>query len=473
MKLFYTPDHARVGDVIPFFDDGQWKPFYLKNWNPYWGQDKRYGWHMLHTQDHLHFTEEPTGILGGTGSVIKVEGVYHLFYCTFEQNPQRQYVCHATSTDGQTWNTLPEDTFTPDESIYLPTDWRDPHVLWMEEEKCWWMVLCAQHVGPTARRGCVGLCKSTDLRHWQCCEPLYAPNASMSAYECPDLFFWNGWWYLVFSQFTDRFATMYRMSRDPHGPWIRPDVDDFDGRAFYAAKTGTDGKHRLLYGWVPSKTQNHYGFEPNDYPGYDYNTWDWGGSLVVHELEQQQDGTLTVRPLPVLRDALPISNELRWKELNGTWQKSDDALHCAAPFGYAEMLSDNEVPQTCLMAFDFTFAPGTERIGIAAQVDDSFAKGYYFYFEPERQRVQFKGPLRMHEQGGWTFQFDVELERPLALTPGKTHHVELYKDESVYVLYVDHQVALSARGYDLFARKFGLILSQGEATFTNVRLWSC
>ena len=32
MNLFYTPEHARVGDVIPFYENGLFKPFYLKNW---------------------------------------------------------------------------------------------------------------------------------------------------------------------------------------------------------------------------------------------------------------------------------------------------------------------------------------------------------------------------------------------------------------------------------------------------------
>ena len=32
MELFYTPQHARVGDVIPFYEDGMFRLFYLKNW---------------------------------------------------------------------------------------------------------------------------------------------------------------------------------------------------------------------------------------------------------------------------------------------------------------------------------------------------------------------------------------------------------------------------------------------------------
>lgn len=36
MSLYYTPEHAKVGDVIPFFDrrSGRFENFYLKNWNP-------------------------------------------------------------------------------------------------------------------------------------------------------------------------------------------------------------------------------------------------------------------------------------------------------------------------------------------------------------------------------------------------------------------------------------------------------
>ena len=470
MRLFYTPPHARVGDVIPYYEDGVFHPFYLKNWNAYWGEDRQDGWHMLSTRDHLHFTEQATGIRGGTGSVVKHDGMYHLFYCVFQQNPQRQWICHAVSEDLQAWKPLPEETFGPDEAIYLTTDWRDPFVFFHPEEQRWWMLVCAQRQGKTARRGCVGLCTSQDLHHWRCEEPIYAPQASMSAYECPDLFFLNGWWYLIFSQFTDRFATCYRMGRSPRGPWQRPQVDTFDARAFYAAKSGTDGVHRYLYGWNPSKTQDQWRFSPGQYPGNDYNTWDWGGSLIVHELWQRQNGTLGVRPVPALERALTVPSYLRWKPMNGAWQVEEQALSVNAPGLYAAVISENQVPETARLTFDFRFAEGTQRMGLALQVDEDFAQGYYFYFEPKRQRVAFKGPLCMHEQGGWTFPFDVELERPLTLTPGERYHVQLFVDETVMCLYVNNEVALTARGYDLRARRFGLVVDDGSACFSQLSL---
>ena len=55
MAVFYRPKNAFVGDVIPFFDGGLFKPFYLKIWRDYDGPDRTDGWHMLTTADHLLF----------------------------------------------------------------------------------------------------------------------------------------------------------------------------------------------------------------------------------------------------------------------------------------------------------------------------------------------------------------------------------------------------------------------------------
>lgn len=206
MPLFYKPAHARVSDVIPFFDSGQINLFYLKNWNPYFGADRADGWHRLETGDLIHFRETPVGIRGGTGCVLKVDGIYHMFYCKFEHSPQRQYVWHATSLDLENWTELPDEAFGPDERYYLLTDWRDPHVLWNEEEKRWWVILCAQARGTAKRRGCVALCTSDDLSNWVC-----RYHCTRRRKACPDTsaricFGWEigGIWCFLNSQTTFR-----------------------------------------------------------------------------------------------------------------------------------------------------------------------------------------------------------------------------------------------------------------------------
>ncbi|MFQ7748839.1 MAG: hypothetical protein ACLRJV_16915 [Eubacteriales bacterium] len=96
--------------------------------------------------------------------------------------------------------------------------------------------------------------------------------------------------------YCDRFQTMYRMSRSLSGPWIRPEQDTFDSRAYYAAKTGTDGKHRYIYGWNPTKELPKKNFNPANRISQDCCSWDWGGNLVVHRVLQNPDGTLRVVP---------------------------------------------------------------------------------------------------------------------------------------------------------------------------------
>lgn len=465
MQVFYQPDHARVGDVIPYFEKGVFHLFYLKNWNRYLGADRTEGWHRLETEDCVRFDESATGVRGGTGCVICHEGRHHLFYCVFDHAPQRQWVCHAVSDDGmESWQPLGE-RFGADERYYQASDWRDPYVFWNEGEQCWWMLLCALDNGPTKRRGCVGLCTSNDLMTWTAQPPLYAPGASMGAYECPDFFRIGDWYYLVFSQFTDGFRTVYRTSRSPRGPWDIPASEAFDGRAFYAAKTGFDGKERTLFGWSPTRIDNTWHNNPGRYDGYDYNTYDWGGTMVGHRLLQRPDGTLGVAPVPAVDAAFTIPSTLRWEAIGGTYEQEK----LTARQRYGALLSWNQVPDVCRFSFDFRFDAGTERIGVALQVDDELARGYYFYFEPDRQRVQWKSALRMHEQGGWTFPYEVELERPVSLVAGRTHHVTLFVQQSLMVLYID-DVALCARGYDWHDRRFALLVSDGAATFENIRL---
>lgn len=220
MNLFYTPEYAKTGDVIPFYNQKtkRFENYYLKNWNPDAPKDKIvYGWHQIITEDNRIYKETPTNIQGGTGSVIEVDGVYHMFYCTFDQNPPAQWARHATSKDLVHWEDIPEDKFGPDGEIYRMSDWRDPHVFWNEEEKKWWMILAARENAATERNGCVALCVSDDLSHWEYRKPLYASRTNQAANECPDFFKMGDWYYLVFSNYTDGFCTYYRMSRSPKG----------------------------------------------------------------------------------------------------------------------------------------------------------------------------------------------------------------------------------------------------------------
>ena len=93
MSLYFRPEKGVLGDVIPFYDNGVFKPFYLRNYRGNRDANHQDSWVMLSTTDHVHFTEHDTKIVGGTGSVIKVDGIYHMFFCTFQvdRNSRRSF----------------------------------------------------------------------------------------------------------------------------------------------------------------------------------------------------------------------------------------------------------------------------------------------------------------------------------------------------------------------------------------------
>lgn len=460
-EIFYTSPNGAGGDIIPFYDNGEYRLFFLGK-----------GWTCVSTKDHLHFHDEyKTGIYGGTGSVLKVDGVYHMFYCKFTFHPYiRQYVCHATSEDMVNWVEHPAETFQPDDVIYEMSDWRDPHVIWNEEEQCWWMLLAAQAKGKTMRKGCVGLCTSRDLTHWEIQQPLYAPQTNQSASECPDIFRWGDWWYLTYSVYTDRFVTLYRKARSPRGPWITPDVDTFDTRCFYAAKHATDGAEHLMYGWNPTREKNLWDFNPQKYPGQDYNTWDWGGTMIAHKLIQQENGDLSVTVPEAVDAAFTEPVGLKMTPLNGSWQLGADEAEVDSPYGYASLLM-NRVSECCKLEMTVRFDKAPREFGVALQVDQDFAMGYYLNFEPKRNRVQYKTGLRMYEDGGKMFPYEVEQERPIKWVAGRDYKVRIFVQGSILLLYVDDQIALGTRMLDRSGKQFGLFVSDGSASFKQIRLW--
>lgn len=474
MELFYRPGKSVLGDVIPFYDNGQFKPFYLKNTRGQEDPTQENGWHMLTTEDHIHFQEHPTHIQGGTGSVIKVDDLYHLFYCTFKDNPRRQFVRHAVSKDLDTWKKLEDEILPADGKIYDPAEWRDPFVFWNEAAQEWWMILATSVIGKTERRACVGLCASKDLSHWEYRQPFYAPMEAAGACECPDLFKMGDWYYLVFSNYCDRFQTLYRMSKSLNGPWIAPEQDTFDSCAYYAAKTGTDGKDRYIYGWNPTKELAKKTFNPGNRISQDCCSWDWGGNLVVHKVLQNPDGTLRVAPEPHVDAALGQEVPLTVEPVLGEWKNDSKGGVLSAPCGFGGVLLD-QVPRQCKLEATLRFTPDTRRFGIALQVDENYDTGYYLVLEPARNRLEYVSGIRFwgeDGEGGKMFPYAVEMERPLALEPGKDYKVKVFVEDTVLVVYINDDIAMNARMYDYKDRRFGLFAIDGEMEVEDLGLFT-
>ena len=73
-----------------------------------------------------------------------------------------------------------------------------------------------------------------------------------------------------------------------------PKEDTFDGRAFYAAKSVSDGEKRYLFGWNPTKRRFIW-LESTELPRQGLQYLGLGRNLIVHEIVQRPDGTLSVK----------------------------------------------------------------------------------------------------------------------------------------------------------------------------------
>lgn len=477
-NIFYKPKDGWVGDTIPFAYDGKFYIYYLHDERKGNTQDEygyRTSWNLLITEDGVNVKDCKVVLPVGeyddadyacyTGSVIEGnDGNFHMFYTAQNNyNPKYhrdgkplQYVAHAISTDLINWEKLPELTFGADERIYEPFDWRDPFVFYNEEEKCFDMLLAARLRGASEKNGgCVGLCRSYDLLHWEAKEPFYNPESYMT-HECPDLFKLGNKWYLVYSTFSEKFVTHYRMSDKLSGPWTSPIEDTFDGRAFYAAKTAQVGDKRMAFAWVPTKRGES-----------DFGQYEWGGNFIAHEINQTTDNKLTVKPAEGLINM--FNKEFVNEKLNKVEIENYE--------GEKSYVIDG-MKDTCMIEAVIEFSEGVRSFGIGLRQDSALANGYYLRFEPFYNRiVADMWPRRIRGVNQWYVDGDkpfmVELERPFDYKSLKDNkvHIRVVADGSIICLYVNDITALTMRAYNLNRTNWGFFVKDGSIRVSDIHMY--
>jgi beta-fructofuranosidase len=461
--VFFRPSEGWVGDVIPAERDGVFHLWYLHDER----RDPKPGmpWRLVTTDDFVGFTDRGEAMPSGgpeaedfnvyTGSVVEgPDAVWHLF--STAQNPRRlgpdgrplQLVAHATSARPEgPWRKHPEHTFGAPDG-YEPGDWRDPFVF--HDGERWRMLVAARHAdGPDRRRGTVAQLTSDDLFSWTPVAPLWDPHRFI-AHECPDVFRWGEWWYLVYSEFTDSFCTRYRMARSLDGPWIAPEDDVVDTRAFYAAKTvGRDGR-RFFVGWIATREG-----------GTDDGAWQWAGTMSVLEAAQRADGTLAFH-LPaelVASFDAPVTSGL--PEL---------PITLSAPDAYRAIVGEVDVPAEFHLRAEIDVVAGTAAVGLLLRSDVDGGRAGIVRLEPRRDRVVFdRWPRALIGSEQWQISGDVpfEFERPVRLDAGR-HSIDVLTDGELVVVVVDSQVALSTRFYARAGARLGFFASDGEASLASL-----
>ena len=299
LQYFTLQDNQYVADCMPFFHDGVFRLFYLVDQGHHTDLKGLGGhqWAQASSRDLVHWerhdglsiaiTHEREGSIC-TGSVFFHDGTYYAFYAT-RMSDRGEHLSVATSRDGVHFEKTEPNPFASPPAGYHPFHYRDPHVFQDADGLFHLLVTAWIEQSPVpGRGGCLGHLVSKDLAHWEHREPFFAPSLPEPP-ECPEHFFWNGWYYLVFS---NSGQARYRMSRGALGPWTRPKVETLDGPAARVMKTaafpsavnsGPDrgANRRIGVAWLGTRQGNR-----------DDGPFEFGGNALFREIIQYPDGTL-------------------------------------------------------------------------------------------------------------------------------------------------------------------------------------
>ena len=456
--VFFPVSDALVGDTMPFFEDGKMNIFYLADQRD--GKLGYHPWGLLRTENYWSYedagivlpygeTAEDQDIALGTGCVIKDQaGTYHAFFTGHNDFYEpKEAVMHATSDDMLHWTKHPEDTFTAPEA-YSANDFRDPYVFYVEQEQRWWMLVVTR----TPETGVIVKYSSTDLSKWQDEGIFFEDDMGYATnMECPSLLQFGGKWYLAFSdQWPDR-VVHYRVADSVNGPFTKPERDTVDSNGFYAGRLETDGERLYLVGWNGTKIGHD-----------DLNDYDWGGSAVVHQLAQREDGTLVPvaneKVLEGLNHAVPQS-PLRMTETveakDGSYRSAGELFEIIR-FEALERSSRIEADISGFGGdglFGFAFAPDLENVGAMSYV-----------FNPKEGRVEFHNTENLVED-------DPQSWMPFDFSGAEKLHVTIFIGDGVASLYLNDTLALTARMYHSLGTDWELFSANAAVTWENVAVY--
>ncbi len=477
-ETFYKPAVGFVGDPMPFYDPvaGDFKILYLQEFRP--NSATFHPLWALSTKDCANYENLgeliPTGTVAemdgaiGTGSTIynDADKTYYTFYTGHSVNVPLtglgEAVMVATSKDFKTWTKDRSFLISP-EGEYSTADFRDPFVF-KGDDSLFHLIVSTQKDG----KGVLAEYTSPDLHEWDS-KGVFMTMMWDRFYECPDVFKMGDWWYLVYSEkhaavrkvqyFKGRtLDELKACTANDAGLW--PDMREgmLDSRAFYAGKTASNGTDRYIWGWCPTRPGND-NTNVGAYPAEP----DWAGALVAHKLLQNPDGTLAVVPVKAIVDKFSGSSSASKvmerkgdiKEESGNFILGEESHLLFSRLGY-----QNAIRMTVKTSGN------EDRFGLSFVRGSDSKKYYTLMFNPEgpdRRKINFE------EEGEEGKGFIGGADGNLFETPAdNTYNITILSDNSVMTVYVNDQVAFTARIYGIQKNCWSINSYNGTINVSNL-----
>ena len=461
-SIFFNPKNAWVGDPMPFYKDGKFYVYYLHDTRP--AGDTFHPWYLATTTDLINYTDMGEVIACGedksqedalgTGSVFEHNGTYYAYYTAHngEKDPKEK-IYLATSVDLTTWIKQPTFSLEAPANAYDRNEFRDPIII--EENGVFKMLISTRADYNGSWRAVIAQYTSSDLLNWTLDTPFYDDPTTFML-ECADVFTMGGYQYLIYSNIDDNDRRVhYRYRAVGTSTWTTPNRSPLDGSFFYAGKTASDGTNRYLFAWCP--TRDNY---------KDSGNKSWGGSLAVHQLTQNSDGTLNVIiPASINAKAKTASNpsiiESRDKEtqsdnytVDGTYSDPDYILFDRIT-GISKITTTIDAGNA--QQFGFQFGACGNRREVYSVMFNVFAGGI--------PTLEMKKVLR------FTGSESVITTIPLPVPADNKYDVTILIENAICTVYVNDQVALTNRIYKMNDNPWGIFSSNGSTTFSNLKIY--
>lgn len=216
-------ENVFVGDCMPFACEDAYHVLYLKDRHHHrskWCLGA-HQWSHISTTDFRTWSVHPMAVAiddpkeGSicTGSWIHCNDKHYLFYAIRTCDGSPATICRSVSSDGYHFEKDRAFSFVLSEK-YTQATARDPKMI-LADDGMYHMLLTTSL--KEEGMGCLAHLVSKDLDTWEeMPEPIYtAPSEP----ECPDYFFKDGFYYLVYSLHGTAY---YQYSTKPFSDWITP-----------------------------------------------------------------------------------------------------------------------------------------------------------------------------------------------------------------------------------------------------------
>lgn len=372
-----------VGDCIPFAYNGT---FYL-----YWLIDKGHHsalnglgghqWVLSASKDMVHWKHYPV-VIGideeweksiCTGSVIYANNSFYAFYATrvLQNGIKQEQLSYATGKDPSGFIKQKPNPFFSAPPGYDPSQFRDPKII---SGKDGYHLFISSYLSNTPIKGyggCLAHLFSPDLINWSLKDPVLTGQKGTP--ECSDYFYWNGWYYLIYSCG----GTYYVMSKNPFGSWEYPKFQPLKETFARVPKTAEFGNgRRIAVAWIAWREENK-----------DDGRAKFGGNMVFRELVQGNDGSLGIKFLPEMwpKNAKEVDFSIIVDTATAFPDSDRVRIEASGGIGSAHL---NKIPLNCRITMEIELLGNCEEYGLYLRSNDKADGGYRLNFSPDEQTVQ-------------------------------------------------------------------------------------